>query len=95
MGCRYVNWNELPQHKVWWRFCCDCDEYFCTMSTGIFFFNVQYLLFAREDSVLGSHLVLFLMPLLQDLREKYALNYVCTSNSEITENSNPLKEAKK
>lgn len=60
-----------------------------------FFFNVQYLLFAQEDSVLGSHLVLFLMPLLQDLREKYALNYVCTRNSEITENSNPLKEAKK
>jgi hypothetical protein len=30
------------------------------------------------------------MPLLQDLRGK-----MCTSNNEITENSNPLKEAKK
>jgi hypothetical protein len=62
---------------------------------GDFAVTVMNIFVAQEDSVLGIHLVLFLMPLLQYLREKCVLNYVYTSKNEITENSNPLKEAKK
>jgi hypothetical protein len=44
-----------------------------------------------RKTALGIHLALFFMLLLQDLREKYALNYAYISNNEITENCNPLK----